>query len=137
MAANSTRLVRDDAYEEMGSSYQCLQVATLDQALRENGVADASVRQKVCESYLFAMGIFHDQGWLKTSADAERVYPLLCFSTRFLNLNTPIGDLGVVYAPSESFSYQEYALANAALLFDGDPNSQVETGIFTEEGDEP
>lgn len=136
MTAKSTRFVRDDVYEEMGSSYQCLQVATLDEVLRENGVGDASVRQKICESYLFSMGIFHDQGWFKASADGERVYPLLCFSTHFLNLDTPIGDLGLVYAPSESFSYQEYALANASLLFDGDPKAQVETGIFAEESDD-
>ena len=73
--AKATRLVRDDAYEKMGSSYQCLQVSTLDAALQEHGITDVAVRQSVCESFLFAMGNFHDQGWLKTSADAEPVYP--------------------------------------------------------------
>ena len=128
--AEATRLVRDDAYEEMGSSYQCVQVSTLDEAMREAGIADAEVRRKVCESFLFAMGNLHDQGWLKPSADAEPVYPLLCFSKRFLNTDTPVGELGEVFAPSEMFAFHEYAFDNAALLYEGDPNAQVETGSF-------
>jgi hypothetical protein len=128
--AEATRLVRDDAYEEMGSAYQCLQVATLDAAMQEHGISDPAVRQKVCESFLFAVGNFHDQGWLKPSAGADRVYPLLCFSKRFLNTDTPVGELGEVYAPSEMFAFHEYAFGNAALLYEGDPNAQVETGSF-------
>src|SRR5437762_3120944 len=115
--AEATRLVRDDVYEEIGSSYQCLQVATLDAAMQENGITDAAVRQKVCETFLFAMGNLHDQGWLKSSADAKPMYPLLCFSKRFLNTDTPVGELGDVYAPSEMFAFHEYALGNAALLY--------------------
>ena len=128
--AETTRLVRDDDYEDMGSSYQCLQVATLDAAMQRHGIADAGVRRKVCEAFLFAMGNFHDQGWLKPSADAEPVYPLLCFSKRFLNTDTQAGELGEVYAPSEMFAFHEYAFGNAALLYDGDSNAKVETGNF-------
>ena len=76
----STRLVRDDAYEEMGSSYQRLQVTILDAALRENGVSVPTARQEICESFLFAIGNLHDQGWLKTSADSKPIFPLLCFT---------------------------------------------------------
>jgi len=132
--AEAARLVRDDSYEEMGSAYQCLQVTTLDSAMQEAGISDPAARQKVCESFLFAMGNFHDQGWLKPTADAEPVYPLLCFSKRFLNTHTPAAELGEVYAPSKMFAFHEYALGNAALLYESDPNAQVETGRY--EGDE-
>lgn len=128
--AEATRLVRDDVYEELGSSYQCLQVATLDAAMQENGIADAAVRQKVCEEFLFAMGNLHDQGWLKSSAASKPMYPLLCFSERFLNTDTPVDELGAVYVPSEMFSFHEYAFGNAGLLYEGDPNAQIETGSF-------
>ena len=96
-------------------------------------MTNADVRQKVCESFLFSMGHFHDRGWLKPSAQATRVYPLLCFSTRFLNADTPVGKLGDVYVPSQMFAFHEYAIGSAALLYEGDPNAQVETGTF--EGD--
>lgn len=131
--AEATRLVRNVAYEEMASSYQCLQVATLDAAMQEQGITDPAVRQKVCKTFLFAMGNFHDQYWLKPSTDAERVYPLLCFSKRFLNTDTPIDELGDVYAPSEMFAFHEYAFGSAALLYEGDSNAKVETGIFEDE----
>ncbi len=130
--AQETRLVRDEAYEEMGSSYQCVQVAALDSALQEHGVSDATTRQKICESFLFTMGTFHDQGWLKPSADAERVFPLLCFSERFLDADTSVGELGQVYAPSAMFSFHEYAFGSAGLLYEGDPNAEVETGTVSD-----
>lgn len=128
--AEPTRLIHEDAYEEMASAYQCVQASLLDAALRENGITDAGVRQSICESFLFAMGNFHDQYWLKPSADAEPVYPLLCFSKRFLNTDTPVGELGEVYVPSEMFAFHEYALGCAASLYEGDPNVQIETGFF-------
>jgi len=129
----TTRLVRDDAYEEMGASYQCFLVQALDEALRENGVSDASVRQKVCESFLFGLGNFHDQYWFK-AAD-ERVFPLLCFSKTFLNLDTPVEELGVVYAPFPSFAYHEYAQGAVEGHFSGDPACRVATGAVGTESD--
>ena len=47
--AAGTRLVRDDAYEGLAASYQCVQVAALDAALRENRIADASSVRQSCE----------------------------------------------------------------------------------------
>jgi hypothetical protein len=132
--AELTHLVRDDEYEFMGSSYQRVQVATLDASLRENGVTDAAVRRSICESFLFAMGELHDQGWLKPTPDSDKVYPLLCFTKRFLNTDTPITNLGNVFAPSVFFASHEYAHGNVALVYEGDPEAHVETGDF--EGDE-
>ncbi|PQO39966.1 hypothetical protein [Blastopirellula marina] len=128
-----TRLVRDDEFEEMGAAYQCLQIEILDAALQEQGIADQTVRRNVCESFLRSLGILHDQGWLKPDPDAERVYPLLCFSRRFLNMDTPVEELGEVFAPSESFSFAEYASGNVFHVFEEDPDDKVETGVFEEE----
>src|SRR4051812_16463202 len=128
--AKPTRLVRDDAYEEMGSAYQCVLIAALDAALREHGVTSAGRRKKVCEAFVFGLGNFHDQGWLKPSADAEPVYPLLCFTRRFLNPDTPVERLGPVYAPSPYFAYHEYAFGCVEAFYGDDPAAQVETGNF-------
>ena len=133
--ADPTRMIRHNDYEEMWSSYQCVQVAVLDAALRRFGITDVKVLQKVCESFLFEMGNLHDQGWIRPSGGSEPVYPLLCFSKRFLNTDTPIDELGDVYAPSPGFSFHEYAHGNAGLLYEGDPAAQVETGDFA--GDDP
>lgn len=123
-----TRLVRDDVYEDMGASYQCVQIATLDAALQDHGVMDADLRRKVCESFAYSMGNFHDQGWFKTTPDGPPLFPLLCFTERFLDSDTSIEEIGAVYVPSQQFSYFEYAGGNVELVHDGDPNGQIVTG---------
>jgi hypothetical protein len=133
--AEATRLVRDDAYEEMGHAYQCVQIATLDAALQEHGVADPALRQLVCESFVFNMGNLLDQGWFKPSAETEPVYPLLCFSKRFLNTNTPVDQLGPVYAQAAQFAYHESAFGNVSAFYEGEPAAVVETGSFVGEDD--
>ena len=131
--AEATRLVRDDSYEEMGHAYQCVQIAALDAALQEHGVADPALRQQVCESFVFNMGNLHDQGWLKPSAESEPVYPLLCFSKLFLNTDTPVDQLGPVYAQAQMFAYHESAFGNVGAFYEGDQAAVVETGSFVRE----
>jgi hypothetical protein len=126
--AKAARLVRDDAYEEMGAAYQCVLTAALDDALREHGVKSAATRRKVAESFLFAVGEFHDTGWLRPAEGAAQVYPVLCFAERFLNEDTAPAELGTVYAPSPGFAFHEYAHGSAGAFFDGDPAAKVETG---------
>lgn len=128
--AKAPRMVRDDVYEQMGASYQCVQIAILDAALQEQGITDAAVRQRICETFIFAMGNFHDQGWFKPSRDSRPVYPLLCFTETFLDTDTPLDSLGQVYVPSPMFAYHECAFGNIDIYFEGDPDAQVETGNF-------
>lgn len=126
--AKAARLVRDDAYEEMAAAYQCVLAAALDAALREHGVRSAATRRQVAESFLFAVGEFHDTGWLKPADGAAPVFPLLCFAERFLNVDTPVAAVGTVYAPSAGFAFHEYAHGCVAAFYDGDPAAEVETG---------
>lgn len=128
-----TRLSRDDAYEEMASTYQCIQIDNLNNALKEHGVDDPAIRRKICEHFVFAMGNFHDQYWFE--AEGRRVYPLLCFSTRFLNVDTDVGQLGDVYAPSDMFAYHEYAFGNNSWYFDDHDEDASEISLGVIEGD--
>jgi hypothetical protein len=104
----TTRLVRNDDYEPMGLAYQSLLIAGLDQALMENGVTDPALRKAICESYFFWHGNLHDQGWFRRHGESA-LYPLICFSKKFLSVNTSIDDLGDVYAPCTNFSWHEYS----------------------------
>jgi hypothetical protein len=123
--AEAVRVVRDDAYEEMGAAYQCVLTAALDAALRKHGVKSASTRRKVAESIVFSLDEFHDTGWLRPG---EGTKPVLCFSERFLNVDTPPAELGIVYAPSPGFVFHEYAHGSIRAFYDADPTVQVETG---------
>ena len=111
-----TRLIRDDAYEEMAATYQCIQIDELNNALKDNGIEDVAVRRKICERFLFAMGNFHDQYWFET--EGKRVHPLLCFSSQFLNVDSDVNAIGDVYTPSELFAFHEYAFGNNVYYFE-------------------
>src|SRR5262245_51524719 len=114
-------IVRDDAYEEMASTFQCIQLQHLNNVLKENGIASADARRKICEEYLFGLGNFLDQYWFVSGG--RRVYPLLCFSTNFLNTDVTSTDLGTVFAPSPMYSHHEYAFGNASYFFDDNSES--------------
>ncbi|OJW20851.1 MAG: hypothetical protein BGO49_28995 [Planctomycetales bacterium 71-10] len=136
MMAKPTKLVRDDAYEEMGAAYQCILLDRLDGVLKEHGVDDPTAREEIGRGFLAAMGNFHDQGWFKAEADGARLYPLLGFSTEFLNTDTAPDAIGDVYVPSESFSFHEYAFGCADAYFSGDPAGRIETGGFAMDDDD-
>ncbi len=126
--AKAARLVRDEAYDEMGAAYQCVVTATLDATLKKHGMKSAATRRKVAEEFLFALGEFHDTGWLRPAGATAPVYPLLAFGERFLNLDTPPAALGTVYLPSAAFAFHEYAHGCVGAYYDGDPAARVETG---------
>ncbi len=123
---SSTRLVRDDAFEDMANTYQSVLVAALDETLANNGIGDPAIRQTICEEFAFWHGNRHDQMWIKQSG-GERIFPLLCFTKRFLNINTPVDDLGDVYAGARFFSWHEYAIGNVCAHFEQGPDG-VPTG---------
>jgi hypothetical protein len=131
--AKAAKLVRDEAYDEMGAAYQCVVAATLDAALKKHGMKSAATRRKVAEEFLFALGEFHDTGWLRRADAAAPVYPILSFSEQFLNLDTAPAALGTVYLPSPAFAFHEYAHGCVGAYYDGDPAAQVETGTVDDE----
>ena len=125
-----TKLVRDDEYEELGSAYQCVLIAALDEALRKNGMTAASKRKKVCRDFMISIGNLHDQGWFKPGS--KPIFPIVCFSKTFLNIDTNIDKLGTLYAPSSMFSYYEYAFSCVDAYFDNDPAGRIEVGCFAD-----
>lgn len=79
MSAN-IRIVTDDAYEEMAATYQCLEIARLNQVLKRHGITDSAQRRKICADYFYDSGSFLDACWFK--AEGKTVYPELCYSER-------------------------------------------------------
>ncbi len=123
--AKNARLVRDDAYEEMAATYQVVQMAVLNDILKDCGIKQKKVRRRICEQFAFGMGNFHDQYWFKVNG--KKVYPLLCFSKKFLNVDTKIDELGTVFAPSSGFAFHEYAFGDAVSYFD--ENKEIASDI--------
>ena len=127
-----TNLLREDwgEYEGFALAYQCVLIAALDAALKQNGIDDGGIRQKICEDFTFDMGNLHDQNWFKVGN--ERVFPLLCFAKKFLDIDTPVDELGVVWAPAKHCALHEYAIGNVGEYFEGNPTTLVERGGVAE-----
>ena len=103
----STHISRDDRYESLAYKYIQLQAAILNAVLKSNGVEDRESRHSICAEFLFKSGVLYDQQ--SVEAGSLTAYPLLCFSEKFLDVDTDANDLGAVFAPSPSFSFVEHA----------------------------
>ena len=129
MSAN-VEMVRDDEYEQFAMAYQCVLIAMLQRALKRSRLEPEKVEQ-AANRFMFELGNFHDQGWLK--AEGQRAYPLLCFTKKFLNVDTDVADVSPVNAPSTGFAFHEHAIGLVKSYFEGSEDLQVETGSFGDE----
>ena len=125
--AKTTPVVQDDAYEEMAATYQVIEIARLNEVLKKHKVS-ARARRKICTDYFFASGVFLDCGWLKASG--KRVWPSLCFAEKPLDPNEGLGGTTKLYAPSQFFSFHEYAHGDIVNYFDenGESVEDIEHG---------
>ena len=126
-------LIRDDDYEEMAATFQCIQIKELNDVLKRHGIVDAKQREEICADYLFSIGEFLDQQWFE--CEGKRLHPMLCFSETFLNTDTNPEDLGDLYLCSDMFSYHEYAHGNISYFFEehGETIPDLVTGSVGED----
>jgi hypothetical protein len=104
--ASGFPVVHDDSYEEMAATYQVIEIARLNEVLKKHNVPD-DVRREICTDYFFDSGVFLDSGWIKV--EGKQVWPKMCFAERPLDPEEGLGDITKLYAPSEYFSFHEYA----------------------------
>lgn len=129
-------LSRDPTFEEMGSTWLCLEVEMLNDCLRESGISDKDVRQKVVTQFLLDRGVFLDQKWFVVNG--QRAHPGISFTTHPIQPDTQVSDPGTVFLRSSFFSYAEYSGSNALYFFEdsAESNADIEVGLVTDEGEE-
>ena len=114
------------------ATYQTLEVARLNQVLKDCGLADRQQRRKICETYFFHSGYFLDSGWFEEAG--SRYHPVLCFQEV-----SPSGELTEnLVSPDPEFGTElhEYAHGAAAWLFDehGEDASEISLGDVANKG---
>ena len=121
--------INSSDYEEMASSYQCVEIDRLNVVLKENGISDVEVRKSICEHYFFQSGVFLDSGWIVS--EGKKVWPELCFAERPLDPNKGLGEIEKLHVPSDHFSFHEYAHGDLDLYFEdnGEDMSEIEQGV--------
>lgn len=120
------KILESEKHDSLCATYQTLELARLNDALKKSGVADAKLRRQICERYFFDSGYFIDNCWF--ADQGSRFRP--CIS--FLEVNDHAERTGNLYLPEPSVGtmLHEYAHGAAAWLYDdhGEDASEIETG---------
>ncbi|MBM3966520.1 MAG: hypothetical protein FJ308_15870 [Planctomycetes bacterium] len=124
------QIIQGDIHDPLTATFQTLELARLNDALKESGITDPAVRRTICETYFFHSGYFLDSGWF---ADQGRRFRA---GTYFAEVGPDGKETGAVYLPDPTVGtmYHEYAHGAAAWLFDdhGEDASEIETGDANE-----
>lgn len=120
-------IVKSDEFDEMAATYQCLEIARLNEVLKRHGIADAQTREAICKDYIFDSSHFLDAGWFK-SGD-RTLWPELCFAERPLDPQEGLGDIQTLHM-AEYFSFHEYAHGDTYWYFQEhhEDASEIEIG---------
>jgi hypothetical protein len=107
----------DDEYFNLMNAYLLVQVAELDNTLKENGITDLAARRKICAEFGLSMGEILDSGWI--AANGKRYYPLLMFAEKFLDgPETALSSLGEIEGPPKTDEFHPLAVDAAMVFFD-------------------
>jgi len=124
------QIIEGDLHDPLVATFQTLEVARLNNALKESGISDAVTRRAICETYFFNSGYFLDACWF-TEQD-RRFRPGLYFA----EIGADGKESGPVFLPDPSVGtmFHEYAHGAAAWLFDnhGEDATEIETGDVNE-----
>ena len=122
-------IVEGDKHDPLTATYQTLELARLNESLKECGVADVELRRRICESYFFNSGYFLDGCWF--ADEGVRFRP----GVYFAQLDESDQPKGKVYLPDPSIGtmFHEYAHGAASWLFEdhAEDASEIETGDAT------
>jgi hypothetical protein len=113
-------------YDSLTCTYQTIELARLNDVLKEAGLEDVSLRRKICENYFFNSGYFSDSCWFKEGGSRYR--PLTCFAD-FCDQRQEQGRI-FIPDPRIGTMFHEYALGAADWVFDrhNENVSEIETG---------
>lgn len=102
----------DTDYDEMASMYQSLEIARLNEILKQHGITEYEQRKAICAAYFSASGEFFDRGWFRYPPwfGDRKFYPQLCFAEKRPRSEWQaghIGELETLYVPREGFAFSD------------------------------
>jgi len=100
MMADSPELRQDaEEYWRAAREFVRVLIAELNDSLKESGVWKAR-RRRICTRFAFGFASYFDQQWMKVGGKTR--YPLLCFTTSFLDMDVALSDLPSILCPHRS-----------------------------------
>lgn len=120
------KIVRGDLHDPLIATYQTLELARLNQTMKECGITDVDLRRAICEQYFFDSGHFIDSGWF--SEEERRFRPGIYFAE--VGENSRDTEAILLPDPVAGTMLHEYSHGAAAWLFDDhdEDASEIVTG---------
>ena len=122
-------IVEGEMHDPLTATYQTLELARLNEALKECGITDAELRRSICETYFFQAGYFLDGCWF--AEDGVRYRP----GVHFAEIDDQNERNGRVHFPDPQIGtmFHEYAHGAAAWLYDdhAEDASEIHVGDAT------
>jgi hypothetical protein len=109
----------EELYEGLGATYQVVEIALLNSILKAHGIADKRKRRKICEDFLFDLGVIIDEGAFQTERGGRWYAPVPCFTDAPGSPDDGFGRGKKLYKPSDApfFAFHEYALGDIEHFF--------------------
>lgn len=102
--------------EELLINFVILQVEKLNLVLKENGIAEKDIRQKICEEFFFEFSESIDSCYLSKE---EKVFsPMICFGEFQNKESLLIDEVNKLHVPTKAISLHESALGNSDWYFE-------------------
>jgi hypothetical protein len=100
------KIAEETQYDEMAALYQSLEIARLNEVLKQHGITDREQRKSICAAYFMASGQFLDDGWFRYHPwfGDRKVHPELCFSEKRPRAEWEtghVGEIATLYVPRE------------------------------------
>ena len=99
-------IVETEEFEEVGATYQCIEIQRLNHVLKENGITDKEIRKNICSEYIASAGYFIDDQSFES--EGKRYTVNVCFEDGGGNL----------YVKNSQFDFHEYAYGNIEYFFE-------------------
>ena len=122
-------VIKGDNDNLLAATYQLIEMARLNESLKECGISDMAVRRRVVEHYFFDSGYFLDGCWF---AHKECRYRPGIYFRPLDDRNKPI-DTVILPNPSTGTWFHEVAHGASMDLYEdyGETLSDIETGDAT------
>jgi hypothetical protein len=109
--------IEDPQYGSLAAKYQLLEMARLNHTLRKCGVAERSVRYRICSEYFFPHGLLLDSDGDAITYREKRLHPVLCFAERQAHTDQSGTPMRTIHWGNHANLYWQTE-ASLRLLFD-------------------